>query len=120
MDGYQRIQHLISEPVARYRGAMRWLRIAKLLALVTFLVPFSALGAYAQYEFGNIPLMVMYLVLGPIVAVFTWLLWRNTLAAVRQGGLPGDVPANPRSSPGMGQGAARGDGLWPGPDDPSS
>jgi uncharacterized membrane protein YfcA len=117
MEDPERIKHLLSGTAARYREAMHWLRIAKLLALFTFLVPFSALGAYAQYEFGNIPLMVMYLVLGPIVAAFTWLLWRNAIADVREERRPGDVHAGSRRSPGMGLGATRGDRLGPGLDD---
>lgn len=59
-----------------------WRRV-KALALLTFLVPFSALGAYVQYEDGNLPLAVMYLVLGPVVAAVCWLAWRDTLAAWR-------------------------------------
>jgi hypothetical protein len=73
----------------------------KALALLTFLVPFSALGAYVQYEDGNMPLAVMYLVLGPIVAAGCWLAWRNALAAWR--------------SPSAPPGARHGRGPRPGP-----
>jgi len=69
----------VFETLGFLRSAMRR---AKTLALLTFLVPFSALGAYAQYEAGNMPLVVMYLVLGPIVAAGCCLAWRNTLSAV--------------------------------------
>ena len=48
------MKHLLSGPAAdRYRRGVRWLRAARSLALVTFLVPFSALGAYVQYEKGT-------------------------------------------------------------------
>ncbi len=73
----------VFEALQRYRSIKRQV---KTLALLTFLVPFSALGAYVQYENGNIALAVMYLVLGPIVAAVCWLVWRNTLAEWRSRG----------------------------------
>lgn len=63
----------------------RW-HMVKAIALLTFLVPFSVLGAYVQFEVGNIPLMVMYLVLGPIVAAWAWLAWRRFLAHQNRNG----------------------------------
>lgn len=57
----------------------RW-RTVKVLALLTLLVPFSALGAYVQFEDGNTALMVMYLILGPIVLVAAWVAWRRVLS----------------------------------------
>ena len=65
---------------ARVRTAIRRWHMAKAIALLSFLVPFSALGAYVQFEAGNMPLMVMYVVLGPIVAAWAWLAWSRVLS----------------------------------------
>jgi hypothetical protein len=72
------------------------MRRVKYLALVTFLAPFSALGAYVQFEQGNMALAVMYVVLTPIITAFCGLMWQNAIADWRSGNF--SSPETPKTS----------------------
>lgn len=69
---------------ADVRSALQLWSAVKATALMTFMAPFSVLGAYVQFELNNRPLTIMYVVATPLMFALACLSWRHLLGTIRE------------------------------------
>ncbi len=69
---------------ADVRSALQLWNALKVTALLTFMAPFSVLGAIVQFDLNNRALTIMYVVATPLMFALAFLSWRHLLGSIRE------------------------------------